>query len=89
MVCFGSSMLRAPLFGLINGSGNAAINLTNGILDGIVVRIGLALLLGEVLGMGIYGYWYGAALAGYVPFLIGGVFLLSGKWKTRKHVVKD
>ena len=89
LVNFGSSMLRAPLFGLINGSGNAGLNLLNGIMDGVVVRIGLALLLGEVLSMGIYGYWYGAAFAGYVPFFIGGIFLLSGKWKTRKHVVKD
>ena len=89
LVCFGSSMLRAPLFALINGSGNASLNLINGILDGVVVRIGLALLLGEVLDFGIYGYWYGAAFAGYMPFIIGGIFLLSGKWKTRKHVVQD
>ena len=55
------------------------------LLDGIAARIGLALLLGVTLEMGIRGFWYGNALAGCVPFLIGGVYLISGKWKTFKR----
>jgi Na+-driven multidrug efflux pump len=77
------------MFSLINGSGNSKMNLTVGILDGVVLRIGLCLLLGEALGMGVYGYWYGASLAGFTPFLIGGVYFLSGKWKTRKYIVGE
>lgn len=44
-------------------------------------RIGLALLLGVALEWGIIGFWYGNALAGLVPFLIGGGYLASGRWK--------
>ena len=42
-----------------------------------------SLLLGVTLGMGIRGFWYGNALSGLVPFLIGSGYLLSGKWKKR------
>ena len=50
------------------------------LLDGIVCRIGLSLLLGDVLGLGIRGFWYGNALSGLVPFFIGSGYLLSGRW---------
>ena len=75
--------LRPASFALINGSGNSRLNLAVALLDGIVARIGLALLLGVSFGMGIRGFWYGNAFAGLVPFLIGGTYLLSGRWKHR------
>ena len=78
--------LRSPLFALINGSGNAKLNLVVGLLDGVICRIGLALLLGLALNMGIMGFWLGNAFAGYMPFFIGGVYFLTGKWKTRKLI---
>lgn len=78
--------MRSPFFALINGSGNAKLNLILGILDGVVCRIGLALLMGITLGWGIKGFWYGNALAGYVPFLVGGVYYVSGKWKTNRLI---
>lgn len=78
--------LRSPFFALINGSGNAKLNLVVGLLDGVICRIGLALLLGLALDMGIMGFWLGNAFAGYMPFLIGGVYFLTGKWKTRKLI---
>lgn len=81
--------LRSPFFALINGIGNAKLNLTVGLLDGVVCRIGLAILLGITLNMGIKGFWYGNALAGYVPFIIGGIYYVSGKWKTRKLLISD
>lgn len=89
VLCFASCAFRSPMFALISGSGNARLNLIVGLLDGVIVRIGLSVLMGETLGMGIYGYWYGGALAGYVPFFIGGVYYLSGKWKTRKHIIGE
>lgn len=78
--------MRSPFFGLINGSGNAKLNLIVGLLDGVVCRIGLALLMGLALDMGIMGFWLGNAFAGYMPFFIGGVFFLTGKWKTRRLI---
>jgi putative MATE family efflux protein len=89
VLSFVSCMFRAPMFGLINGSGNSKLNLTVGLLDGVLIRVGLSLFLGEVCGLGMYGYWYGAALAGFTPFFIGGVYYLSGKWRTRKYIVGE
>lgn len=74
---------RSPFIALINGSGNAKLNLIVGLLDGVICRIGLALLMGLAMGMGIMGFWLGNAFAGYMPFLIGGVYFLTGKWKRR------
>ena len=74
---------RSPFFALINGSGNARLNLIVGLLDGVICRVGLAMLMGLVLDMGIMGFWLGNAFAGYMPFLIGGVYFLTGRWKRR------
>lgn len=79
--------LRSPVFSLINGVGHPSLNLTVGLLDGVICRIGLALLLGIVAGIGVKGFWYGNICAGYVPFIIGGTYYLSGRWKTRKILI--
>lgn len=76
--------LRTPNMSLINGSGNSRLNFIVAILDGIVARIGFGLLLGNTLGMGYHGYWYGNAIAGFVPVFIGMAYHLSGNWKVRK-----
>lgn len=78
--------MRSPFFALINGSGNAKLNLIVGLLDGVICRVGLAMLMGLAMGMGIMGFWLGNAFAGYVPFLIGGVYYLTGKWKTQRLI---
>ena len=83
LVQYLGATLRPANFALINGSGNSWLNLAVALLDGLAARIGLALLLGIELGFGIVGFWYGNALAGLVPFLIGGTYLISGLWKKR------
>lgn len=80
LIFFGSAC-RAPMNALINGSGNYKINFVTAILDGLVMRIGLAILLGIVLNMEYLGFWLGDALAGFTPMVIGMVFLCSGRWK--------
>ena len=74
---------RSPFFALINGSGNARLNLIVGLLDGVICRVGLAMLMGLAMNMGIMGFWLGNAFAGYMPFLIGGVYFRTGRWKKR------
>ena len=81
MVMFLGSTLRPASFALINGSGNSRLNLLVALLDGMFCRIFLSLLLGVTLSWGIRGFWYGNALSGLVPFLIGIGYLLSGRWK--------
>ena len=81
--------LRPANFALINGSGASRLNLMVALLDGIVCRIGFALLLGVVLNWGIEGFWYGNAFAGLVPFFIGGTYLISGTWKKRASKIVE
>ena len=81
VLLFFGAACRAIMNALINGSGNYKVNFATAILDGIVMRIGLALLFGLALGMKHYGFWLGDALAGFTPFWVGLIFYFSGKWK--------
>ncbi len=80
--------VRSPCIALVNGLGFATFSLFMGLMDGIVMRIGLALLLGKACGMGVEGFWLGSALAGLTYGVICGPYFFSGKWKKRKTVVK-
>lgn len=88
LIFFGSAA-RAPMNALVNGSGNYKVNFAVAMLDGIVMRIGCALLLGKVLGLGYLGFWYGDAIAGFTPLWIGLVYYATGSWKSNKYVVKE
>ncbi len=77
---------RAPMTSLINGIGASNLSLLSAVLDSIAGRIGLAILMGIGFNMGILGFWMGDALAGYIPFIIGGVFFWSGAWRKRKPI---
>ena len=80
------SATRSVSFSLMNGSGNAKLNFAVAIIDGVISRIGISALLGFAAGMGCQGFWYGDALAGYMPMVIGTVFFLSGRWKKDKSL---
>lgn len=89
LLLFAGSALRPPMSSLINGSGNFMLNLAVALLDGVFMRIGLSALLGLGFAFGVYGFWYGSALASFTPFVIGGVYFLSGRWRTRKYLIRD
>jgi len=80
---FFGSATRSISFSLINGSGNTKLNFAVAIIDGMISRIGIAALLGFGVGMGCQGFWYGDALAGFMPLVIGMCYFISGKWKKR------
>lgn len=83
---FLGSACRSPMNALINGSGNYKVNFTVAMLDGIILRIGLALFMGIVMNMGYTGFWYGDAIAGFTPLAIGIVYYFTGSWKRSKYV---
>ena len=83
MIQYLGCTLRPPSFALINGSGNSRMNLAVALMDGVACRIGLSLLLGVVLAWGISGFWYGNAISGCIPFVVGFSFLLSGRWRPK------
>lgn len=72
---------------LINGIGNGSLSLITALLDGVIVRIGLCILLAAPLG--VWGYFWGNALAGFVSVIIGDFYYLSGLWKRRRLMVEQ
>lgn len=86
VLMFFGAALRAVMNALINGSGNYKINFVTAIMDGVVLRIGLAVLFGLLFDMKHYGFWLGDALAGFTPFWIGLVFYFTGLWKKGKKI---
>jgi putative MATE family efflux protein len=79
--------VRSPSTALCNGMGFPLMNFILGIFDGVVMRIGLCVLLGDVFGLGIRGYWMGSAIAGYAFFLVMLPYFLSGRWQKRAPTV--
>ncbi len=86
IVIYVASALRNSMHAFTFGCGNSKFNFTAAIMDAFVVRIGLSVLLGLVVGMGYRGFWAGSAAAGFVPFVLGTIYYLSGCWKTHTHL---
>ncbi|MBR2696247.1 MAG: MATE family efflux transporter [Parasporobacterium sp.] len=89
ILIFAGFALRAPVNAFMNGTGNFTLNFLLAILDAVIMRIGLSLLLGLAAGWGYMGFWYGDAIAGFTPLAIFIVYLSTGKWKTRKYIIKE
>lgn len=78
--------LMSPFLGLLYGIGFSSLNFLVAILDGVIARIALSLLLGNLIGL--EGFWFGNALAGFVSVIIPGAYFFSGKWKDRRLLIK-
>ncbi len=78
------SALTSTFQAMVIGSGFASLNFAIGILDGVVFKVGLALVLVYGFHLGVYGYWWGTAFSRLVPGLVCLGYFLSGKWKTRR-----
>ena len=57
-----------------------------GVVEGFILRIGLTYLLGVLLNLGVYGFWYGSTIASYGYGLVVFPYFFSGAWKKRKSV---
>lgn len=79
--------LMTPSLAVITGQGHASLNFAIAMADGVIVRILLSLFLANVAGMGLWGYFWGNALAGFVSVIWGNFYYLSGRWKKRKALV--
>lgn len=80
-VLFFGSACRAPSNGLIDGSGNYKLNFFVAFLDGIINRIGFAMLFGLVILRSWSGFLWGDVIAGFTPFVVGVIYYRTGKWK--------
>lgn len=84
---FLAGALRAPCMSIVNGTGAATLGLVSGLMDGVVARIGLALLFDRVFRMGIQGFWISLALASFVSVIVSAPYYLFGFWKKKKFLV--
>lgn len=80
--------IRGPAVALCNGLGFGRMNLFIALFDCVVMRIGFSLLLGNMLALGLQGYWIGSAVASCTFFFIMFPYYLSGKWKKLKPPVQ-
>jgi putative MATE family efflux protein len=74
--------------GIARAVGNSVLVMVGSILDGFVLRLGLAYLLGVVANMGLHGIYIGFTLAPYGAGLVAMIYFLSGRWKKRVLVEK-
>ncbi len=73
---------------LIQGIGNAKLNMVLGILDGVVCRIGFSYLFGVVWDRGFSGFVLGYALAPFGAAIPGVIYFFSGIWQKRGTLVE-
>ena len=73
---------------VVTGSGNAKLAMLAGLLDGVVLRLGISFLLAYIFDMGVVGFFWGNALARFGPLIVGTVYYFSGRWKSFR-LLKD
>lgn len=73
----------------IQGIGYTKLGMVLSLLDGVILRIGLSWLLGDLLAFGFYGYILGYALAPFGCAVPGLIYFLSNKWEKRKTLAED
>lgn len=66
---------------MANGVGFSMLSFICCTVDGLIVRIPLAILFGTVLGMGLKGVFLGCMLAPFSAGLISMVYFYSGIWR--------
>ncbi len=89
VITFVLSAVHGPYMASVTGSGHAKLNFLAGMLDGVILRLGISFSFAYWLEMGVVGFYYGNALARLGPVVIGIVYFYSGKWKTRKLLLKE
>jgi len=84
IITFFLSSFMGPFQAMLTGSGAAGLSFLVGILDGVVLRIGISIILAGVFHMDEKGYFLGNALARLAPCIIGAVYFYSNAWQRRK-----
>lgn len=84
VIVFVLSPIQGSYGAVVTGSGNVKLSFLIGMLDGVVLRLGISFALAYGFQMGVVGFFYGNALARLGPVLLSSLYFYSGKWKTRK-----
>lgn len=87
LIVFAIAPFQGSFGSVITGSGHTKLNFIAGLLDGVILRLGISFLFAYTLNMGVVGFFYGNALARLGPTIVSSIYFFSGKWKTRKLLV--
>lgn len=71
--------------GMLNGVGDAAFAMINGITE-VICRVGFALLLMQIPAIGLWGIWYTNGLTWVLTGFVNVVRVLQGRWKNKAVV---
>ena len=71
--------------GMLNGVGDAAYAMVNGLTE-VIGRIGFAYLLMAIPAIGMWGVWYTNGLTWLLAGTAGVIRFFQGKWKTKSMV---
>ncbi len=86
ILSFPAMIIMRGTNGFIQGIGNSMLSMVFSLLDGFILRIGLSYLLGNLLGMGLYGLFLGYGLAAYGTAIPGMIYFFSNKWKKSRFL---
>lgn len=78
------SPIQGSYNAVVTGSGNAKLSFVIGLMDGVVLRLGISFLFAYTFNMGVVGFFYGNSLARLGPVALGLWYYYSGRWKTYK-----
>lgn len=88
LIVFALAPIQGSFGSVVTGSGFTKLNFLIGVLDGVVLRLGISFVLAYGFNMGVEGFFYGNALARLGPVIISSSYFFSGKWKDRKLIGK-
>ncbi|MBQ6125799.1 MAG: MATE family efflux transporter [Erysipelotrichaceae bacterium] len=88
IITFTLAVIQGPHMAVVTGAGDSKVNFIAGMMDGVVLRLGISFFLAYQLGMGVKGFFLGNALARLGPASIGLIYYLSGIWKNRRFLEK-
>ena len=89
IVVFAISAFQGAYQAVVTGSGNAKLAMLSGLLDGVILRLGISFVLAYTLDMGVVGFFWGNALARFGPLTVGAWYYFSGGWKTFRLLKED
>ncbi|MBO5303648.1 MAG: MATE family efflux transporter [Lachnospiraceae bacterium] len=73
--------------GMLNGVGDAAFAMVNGITE-VIGRVGFALILMQIPAIGLWGIWYTNGLTWMLTGLVNVIRVKQGRWKNKAIVNK-
>ncbi|MBQ8994627.1 MAG: MATE family efflux transporter [Oscillospiraceae bacterium] len=88
IIIFALSPIQGAFTSVITASGNSKLSFLSGILDSVVLRVGISFLLAYTFDMGILGFFWGNSLCRLGPVAVGVIYYLSNAWEHVELVVK-